>query len=180
MPLDPPLDATPEEIKRALEPLRNGVSLAVHTLGNPFAVGAIIRICHSFLVREIILIGNEPHYEKASMGMHKLEHIVRVDEGDALFEYAGQRPVWALERERCRRSLYGVASFPDDVVLVAGSERFGFPPGFLERCGDVIGIPLYGANNSLPVAVAVGITLSYWASVRYAPGSVVAGPPRSR
>ncbi|RYE94389.1 MAG: TrmH family RNA methyltransferase, partial [Myxococcales bacterium] len=78
MPLDPPLDASPDAIRDALAPLRNGLSVAVVAAGNPFAVGAIIRVAHSFLVRETLLIGTEPHYDKASMGLHHLETIVRL------------------------------------------------------------------------------------------------------
>ena len=173
MPLDPPLDDSVDVIRASLAPLRNRMSVAVVAAGNPFAVGAIIRVAHSFLVRDILLIGTEPHYEKASMGLHHLETIVRLPDTEAFFAHIAGRPLWALERERSRRSLYDVATFPDDVVLAFGSERAGFPPGFLDRCDDVLGIPLYGVNNSLPVAVAAGITLSWWGHRRYAPGTVL-------
>ena len=180
MPLDPPLEEDAREVRAALEPLRSSVSLAVYAAGNPFAVGAIIRVGHSFLVREVILVGSETHYEKASMGMQRLERIVRLGDAGALFDYAGGRPVWALERESSRRSLYAVSAFPPGVILLAGSERFGVPAEVLARCGEVLAIPLYGVNNSLPVTVAVGITLSWWAHLHYAPESLHAGPPRSR
>lgn len=173
MPLDPPLDLSPDEIRAALAPLRNGVSVAVLAAGNPFAVGAIIRVSHSFLVREVLLVGPEPHYEKASMGMQHLEQVRRLPDVEAFFAAVAGRPLWALEREASRRSLYEVRAFPEDVVLVFGSERYGFPEGFLARCDDVLAIPLYGVNNSLPVAVAAGITLSWWGHLRYAPGTVV-------
>ena len=179
MPLDPPLDVGAPEVREVLAPLRSGVSLAVYAAGNPFAVGAIIRVCHSFLVREVLLVGSETHYEKASMGMQRLERVVRLESADALFDHARGRPVWALEREASRRSLYAVSTFPPDVILLAGSERFGVPGEVLARCGDVLAIPLYGVNNSLPVTVAVGITLSWWAQLHYAAGSLHPGPPRS-
>jgi len=173
MPLEPPLEESPEEIKAALRPLRNGVSVAVLAAGNPFAVGAIIRVSHSFLAREVLIVGSEPHYEKASMGMEKLEEVVRLPDVEAFFARVEGRPVWALEREQARRNLYEVGRFPEDVVLAFGSERWGFPGGFLARCDEVLGIPLYGVNNSLPVAVAAGIALSWWGRTRYAPGTVV-------
>lgn len=177
MPLDPPLEETPDEIRAALAPLRNGVSVAVIAAGNPFAVGAIIRVAHSFLVRDVLIVGSEPHYEKASMGMQHLETVVRLDGPEDFFERVRGRPVWALEREFSRRSLYEAKAFPEDVVLVFGSERHGFPPGFLARCDDVLAIPLHGVNNSLPVAVAAGITLAWWGHRRYAPGTVVVPRP---
>jgi tRNA G18 (ribose-2'-O)-methylase SpoU len=173
MPLDPPLEASHAEIRDGLRPLRNGLSIAVLAAGNPFAIGAMIRVAHSFLVREIILVGTDAHYEKASMGMEKLETIVRVPDPEAFFTYLGGRPVFAYEREQARRSYHEVPSYPDDVVLAFGSERFGVPEGFLERCDDVLAIPLYGVNNSLPVAIACGIALAEWARRRYAPGTIV-------
>lgn len=168
-----PLDATPDEVRAVLAPLRASFSVAVFAPENPFAVGAIIRVAHNFLAREIVIVGSEPHYEKASMGMEKYESIVRVPDADALFEHVAGRPVWAFEKDDARRSLYAVARFPDDVVLLLGSERRGIPAEVLARVDDVIGIPLYGVNHSLPLAVAAGIAMNEWARQRFAGGAVV-------
>lgn len=173
MPLDPPLDASTDEIRAALSPLRARASIAVVALGNAFSIGAIIRVAHSYLLREIILVGGEPHYEKASMGMHKLEHVTRVDDEAAFVAHVRGRPVWAFEREHARRSIDAVHDFPDDVVLLFGSERFGLSHALLAQADDVLGIPLYGVNNSLPVAVAAGIALAAWGRHRYRPGAVL-------
>lgn len=177
MPLTPPIDEPVEAIREALLPLRNDVSVAVIAAGNAFAVGAIIRTCHSFLVREVVLVGTETHYEKASMGMHRLETVVRLDDEDAFLAHVEGRPVFALEREPATKSLYDVSRFPPGAVLVFGSERFGVPPRILARADETLAIPIYGVNSSLPVAVAAGITLSWWAHGRYA-NALVAGPAR--
>ena len=63
--------------------------------------------------------------------------------------------------------------FPPEVVLVFGSERFGVPEEVLARADEVVGIPIYGVNNSLPVAVAAGIVMNEWARRRYVDGAVV-------
>lgn len=42
---------------------------------------------HSFRCERIILIGSDPHYEKASMGMEKYERIVRVPDEMAFREH---------------------------------------------------------------------------------------------
>ena len=172
MPLKTPIDATPDEVRRALQPVRHDFSIALFSLGNAFAAGAIIRAAHNFLAREIILIGSEPFYEKASMGMQKYESIVRVDDAAAFFAHARGRPVWALEKEQARRSLYDESPFPRDVVFVFGSERAGLDESFVQRCDDALGIPIYGVNNSLPVALAAGIVMSEWARRRYAHGAI--------
>ena len=167
MALVPPLDATPEEVRALLAPLRNDVSVALHAAGNAFAVGGVIRVAHSFLAREIVLVGDAPHYEKASMGMEKYESIVPVADEAALRVHAAGRPLFAIEKDFARRSLYDVTEFPKNVVFVFGSERFGLTREFCDACDDVIGIPIYGVNHSLPLAVASGIVMNEWAALRH-------------
>lgn len=167
-----PLDADVDEVKEALRPLRNDLTIALHTAENAFAIGAIIRVAHSFLVREIVLIGSDPHYEKASMGMEKYETIVRVPDDDAFFEHIGERPLWAFEKDAATKSIYAIDTFPRDVVLLFGSERFGIPKPLLQRASETIAIPIYGINHSLPLAIAAGIVMNEWARRHYAPGSI--------
>lgn len=173
MALVPPLDATPEEVRALLAPLRSRASIALFAAENAFAVGAVIRVAHSFLFREILLVGTEPHYEKASMGMEKYETIVRVDGEDALLAHVAGRPLWAVEKDHATTSLYDVDRFPDDVVLLFGSERSGIPASLVARAERVIGIPIHGVNHSLPLAVAAGIVMSEHARRRFAGGATI-------
>ena len=173
MGLSPPLGAAPEEVRALLAPLRNDFTVALHAADNAFAVGAIIRVAHSFLAREIVLIGDAPYYEKASMGMEKYESVVRVADDDAFLAHVGTRPLWAVEKDHATTSIHAVTSFPCDVVLLFGSERFGIPESLVRRAEAVIGIPIYGVNHSLPLAVAAGIVMSEWARRRYADGVTV-------
>lgn len=172
MPLVPPLDASPDEVRAALAPLRHDFSVALYAAENPFAVGAVIRVAHNFLAREIVLVGEAPYYEKASMGMEKFETIVRVADDDALLAHVAGRPLWCVEKEHARTSLYAVPRFPPSVVLLFGSERFGIPEPMIRRADEVIAIPIYGVNNSLPLAVASGIVMSEWTRRRYESGAV--------
>lgn len=174
MSLSPPLDSTPEEVRALLAPIRNDFTVALHAADNAFAVGAIIRVAHSFLAREIVVVGDAPYYEKASMGMEKYESIVRVPDDEAFLAHVGARPLWAVEKDDATTSLYAVPSFPRDVVLLFGSERFGVPKALIQRAKAVIGIPIYGVNHSLPLAIAAGIVMSEWARRKYASGAVIA------
>ena len=175
MALVPPLDLPTEEVRSLLEPLRNRLSIAVYNCQNAFAVGAIIRVAHSFLVREILIIGRAPWYAKASMGMQRYETVVSLPDDDSFFRHAAGRPIWSVEKDHATVGLYDVRSYPDDVILVMGSERAGLSATILEHSEAVVGIPMYGVNHSFPVAVAAGIVLSDWARRRYAPGTLVAG-----
>lgn len=170
MPLDPPIALAPRAVADALRPIRNDFSIAVWTPGNAYAVGAIIRVAHNFLAREIFLVGSETFYPKASMGMHKYETVVRVAGEESLLRCVQGRPVWAVERDHARRSIHSVERFPEGVVFVFGSERFGLPPTAVARADEVVAIPVYGINRSLPLAVAAGIVMSEWARRHYVEG----------
>jgi tRNA G18 (ribose-2'-O)-methylase SpoU len=176
MALDPPIDATPEAVREALAPLRNDFSVAVLSPGNAFAVGAIIRVAHSFLAREVIVVGGPKAgdwYPKASMGMHKYETILRVADAAELFRATNGRPLWVVEKDAARRAVQAVERFPPGVVFVLGSERFGVPRDIVDRADEVVGVPIYGVNHSLPVTVAAGIVMHEWAKRRYREGAVV-------
>ena len=162
MALRTPIDESTEEIREALRPLRRDFSVAVVAAGNEFAIGAIIRVAHSFLAREIVLVGCEPHYEKASMGMAKYETIVRLPDEQAFADYVVGRPVFAFERETATQSVYALAAFPPGVVLLFGSERFGLSARLMHSATSVLAIPMHGVNQSFPLAIAAGIAMSEW------------------
>lgn len=166
MALVPPLGFEPDEVRALLAPLRSRMSVAIWNCQNPFAVGAIVRVAHSFLPREIVIVGDAPYYEKASMGMEKYEQIVRLPDLPSFFAHVAGRPIWSIEKDHATVGLYDVERFPDDVVLVLGSERFGLPTEIIAASAVVVGIPMYGVNHSFPVAVAAGIVLSDWARRR--------------
>jgi tRNA G18 (ribose-2'-O)-methylase SpoU len=173
MAIEKPIESSAEAVRSALAPLRNDFSIAVLAPGNPFAIGAIIRVAHSYLAREIMIVGAGTWYEKASMGMHKYETIVRLAHADALLERLEGRPLWAVEKDHARISLDAVVGFPPGVVFAFGSERFGLPEALLAKADEIVGIPLYGVNHSLPVTVAAGIVMHEWARRRYASGVVI-------
>jgi tRNA G18 (ribose-2'-O)-methylase SpoU len=171
--LSPPLEMTPGAVKEALAPLRNDFSVAVFAPGNAFAVGALIRVAHNFLAREVFVVGTETWYPKASMGMEKYETIRRLGSLSELTQACGARPLWAVEKDRARRSIQSVARFPPGVVFVFGSERFGLPDELLAMADEIVGIPTYGVNHSLPVTVAAGIVAHEWARRHYSEGATI-------
>lgn len=166
MALVPPLDATPEEVRTLLGPLRGDFSVALFG-DNPFAVGAIIRTAHNFLAKEIVLVGTGTHYEKASMGMEKYETIVTLPDAAAFVGWVGERPVHAVEKDHATIAIADVEAFPENVVFAFGSEKGGLPREVIDAAAAVVGIPIYGVNHSLPVVVAAGIVMHEWARRHY-------------
>jgi tRNA G18 (ribose-2'-O)-methylase SpoU len=174
----PPLGMAPEQVRAELDRIRHPVRIAVRRAKNPFNVGAIIRTAHSFLVREIVLIGVEPWYERAAMGMHRYEHIVQM-QSEAEFVARAKERGWflcALEKDDAQVGLWD-ARLPEDAVIVVGNEEEGVGAEILAAADEVIGIPMFGINHSYPMTVAAGIALAEWARRRYAgEGRVVVTP----
>lgn len=158
----PPFGLSTEAIKDELKPLRNDFSIAVCRAKNPFNVGSIIRVSHSFLVREIFLIGTEPYYERASMGMQKYETLIECPDEASFLEATRGRPLIGVERDHARTTIWE-AEMPRDLVFVFGSENEGVPQVLLDACSEIVAIPMYGINHSYPVAIAAGMVLCEWA-----------------
>jgi tRNA G18 (ribose-2'-O)-methylase SpoU len=163
-----PFDMPLEEIRRSLDGLRSPLRIAIMRARNPFNVGAIIRVAHSFLVREIVLIGTEPYYQRASMGMERFEHVVTVPTEaaflDRVREHGGKLVVF--EKEAAKTNLWQTP-LPDDCTMVFGSEVEGVSEAILAKADLVVAIPMYGINHSFPVTVAAGIGMAEWTRQHY-------------
>jgi tRNA(Leu) C34 or U34 (ribose-2'-O)-methylase TrmL len=151
------------EVRASLETLRRPLRIAILRFRNPFNVGAIIRVAHSFLVQEILLVGDEPYYERAAMGMQRYENLIKLADENALVAWARERklPLIAFEREHARVDLWR-AELPEACVMVFGSETSGVSEQLLAEVDDIVAIPMYGINNSFPVTVAAGIAMAEW------------------
>jgi tRNA G18 (ribose-2'-O)-methylase SpoU len=175
-PFDMPLD----EIRRELDRLRTPLRIAIQRSKNPFNVGAIIRVAHSFMVREIVLIGEEPYYERASMGMEKYENITRMADEESFVAHARAQGWNLVAIEKDHPQAHGLwdYAFPDaGCVMVFGSENQGLSPVILAEASAVVAIPMFGINHSYPVSVAAGIAMAEW-SRRYWSGSRLVTVPR--
>jgi tRNA G18 (ribose-2'-O)-methylase SpoU len=158
-----PFEMPVDEIRASLEKLRRPLSVAVLRARNPFNVGAIIRVAHSFLVREIVLVGDERYYERGAMGLDRYENIVALATDADLVAYAHTRgrKLVVFEKDAAKVDLWH-AELPEDCVMVFGSESHGVSEELIRAADLVVGIPMYGINHSFPVTVAAGIAMAEW------------------
>lgn len=170
----PPLRMPRSEVRDELDRIRHPFRIAVDRAKNPFNIGAIIRTAHSFLAKEIILIGTEPWYERAAMGMQRYENIVEIPSVDAFLERAESEgwPLVAFEKDESNVGLWD-CELPDDAVLVFGNEDTGVSERVMDAAEQVVGIPMYGINHSYPISIAAGIAMAEWARRRYQGGRIV-------
>ena len=174
----PPFDMPRSEIRETLDTIRHPFRVAIDRAKNPFNIGSIIRTAHSFLAREIILMGSEPWYARAAMGMQRYENIVELPTTEAFIEMAQAAawPIIAFEKDASNVGLWE-ADMPDNAVLVFGNEDDGCAPALLEAAHQVVAIPMYGINHSYPIAVSAGIGMAEWARRRYQHGHLVVPDP---
>lgn len=173
----PPFEMSRAEMREELDRIRHPMRVAVVRAKNPFNVGTIIRTAHSFLAKEILLIGTEPWYERAAMGMQRYENIVEIPSEEAFLEMARARalPLVAFEKEQANVGLWE-AKLPEDAVLVFGNEEQGLSQEIQRAAIEVVSIPMFGINHSYPVTVAAGIAMAEWARRYYAGGRVITTP----
>ena len=162
-----------DEIKDELNRLRHPFRIAIMRAKNGFNIGAIVRAAHSFLAREIILVGSEPWYERAAMGMQKYENIVELPDEAAFLERAAQEnwKIVVFEKDVATSGLWS-ADIPEDAVLVFGNEDVGVSDEVVKAAHSVVGIPMYGINHSYPITIAAGIGMAEWARRYYEKGRV--------
>ena len=165
----PPFDGSLDEIRDELDKIRHPFRIAIRRSKNPFNVGAIIRTAHSFVAKEILLIGDEDWYRRAAMGMQRYENVIEIADEAAFVAHARSQRWFISALEKDHEAPVGIwdAALPEDGVIVVGNEDEGVGATILDAADEVIAIPMYGINHSYPMTVAAGIAMAEWARRRY-------------
>jgi len=162
------------EIKDVLNEIRHPVDVAVYGVGNYFNISGIIRTSHSFLVHNIYLIDvetpKEPYYGKGSMGSCKYENItLQTSEEFLQMINEEHRNLVSFERRPgvLQPKTIWSYKYPENPILLFGSETHGVPDNILQVSIDTVCIPMYGLTNDLNVSVAAGIAISDFVRKHY-------------
>jgi len=137
-----------------------GMRAYLEDIRSPFNVGSMFRTADALGLAEILLSGfsadpAHPRAQRSAMGSTSLVawHRVGLDGIEGLGE------IFALE---LRGDPIDSFEFPEQGVVVLGSEELGVSPEALARCTRRVSIPMLGAKGSLNVGVAFGIMLDAW------------------
>lgn len=156
-------DFTKEDIKETLNEIRNPFDVAVWGSSNYFNAGAIVRTCHTFLVRNIFLIDCPAMYERASMGCEKYENIIKTTMEQFIHCGMGKRNIVAMERrpDLITENLVNF-KWPENPILLFGCEKTGIPNELLNISKCIVSIPQYGIHNDMNLSTAAGIAIYDW------------------
>jgi len=166
----PSFDLPVDEIRRSLAGLRRPLSIAILRARNPFNVGAIIRVAHSFLAREILLIRQRALLPARFDGDGALrEHRQhRHRRGVPGARARARQKLVVFEKDEAKVNLWR-AELPEDCVMVFASEVSGVSPRQSSPPRSGVSHPDVRINHSFPVTVAAGIAMAEWTR-RFHPG----------
>lgn len=160
---------TLEEINETLNELRRPVEVAVWSSENYYNFSAIIRTSHNFLVSKIWGIDlrdpehpyGKPFYKKAAMTALKWEKKnIFLRSSEEFLEETKDRNIIACERRESldTEDIRGF-KYPDNPILLFGSEKFGVPDHLLKRANHIVSIPVGAFVTDHNISVAAGIFL---------------------
>jgi TrmH family RNA methyltransferase len=138
--------------------------VALHTVGNPGNVGAIVRTASAAGAGGVILIGPsadpyDPVAVKASMGALFTVPVATAESAAEFLAWAVGRGVCvAATSARAGTSCWD-ATLRLPLALLLGSEGAGLPDDVLAAADVQIAIPMTGTAESLNLAVAAGVLL---------------------
>lgn len=134
-----------------------------------FNVGSIFRTCDGAGVRKIYLIGITPTPEhikikKTALGAENyVEWEYRSDLNSVIDELKNDNfKIYSVEQYKNSID-YRKLQKPEKSVFIFGNEISGVNPETMEKCDEVLEIPMHGRKNSLNVATTVGIILYHFA-----------------
>ena len=153
------------------------ITVIAHNIRSTHNVGAIFRTAEGFGISKIILSGYTPYPKlpKDSRLPHIAEKLTKQISKTALdaekivpFEYIEQPPLDMLKNDGYRivaleqaPNSITLSSYnpPEKIALLLGEEVEGITAELLEKCEDIIEIPMVGKKESYNVSVATGIAL---------------------
>ncbi|MFZ1730650.1 MAG: RNA methyltransferase [Bacteroidota bacterium] len=158
-----------EEIERtALEEMpakkRHPLVIVVDNVRSLYNVGSIFRSCDGALVEKLYLCGFSPYPPRKEISKTALsatesvpwEYVYDVCEVLSRMKAEGWR-VAALEHTTQSVSCFDLTSEHFPLAIVVGNEVAGVSDEALAMCDLAIEIPMFGAKQSLNVAVATGV-----------------------
>ncbi len=143
---------------------RHPVVIVVDNVRSLYNVGSIFRSCDGALVEKLYLCGFSPYPPRKEISKTALsatesvpwEYVYDVCEAIGRLKAEGWR-IAALEHTTDSISCFDLAAEHFPLAIVVGNEVAGVTDEALALCDFAIEIPMYGAKQSLNVAVATGV-----------------------
>ena len=139
--------------------------MVLDNLRSAFNVGSIFRTADTARLQRIVTCGYtahppHPRLDKTALGTVDYvdtEHVESTMAAVAHLQAQGVS-VWALETTSASRR-YTEVAYPRPVALVLGNEALGVERDVLDRCDELLEVPVFGYKNSLNVACTAAVVV---------------------
>ena len=142
---------------------KNRLYIVLDNLRSAFNVGAIFRLSDAMRVSGLFLCGYTafpPHLKLQKTSLGTIEYVPwrRFEFTEDAVHFLKEQgiAVWAAETTSMSKP-YSKMSYPSELGLVFGNEALGVSREVLEKCDDLVEIPLFGFKNSLNVATSCAV-----------------------
>lgn len=147
------------------------ICLLLHNIRSIHNVGSIFRTSDAARVSRIYLSGYTPlpidrfgrirqDISKVALGAEKTVDWEYVKDINRFIRKMKNEKVKIIGVEQDKRSIdFRKLDNINKVLIILGEEVNGIPKNILDKCDEIIEIPMYGKKESLNVAVTAGIIL---------------------
>lgn len=140
-----------------------GLWVGLDAVADPGNLGTIMRTADAVAARGIILVDNctdpyDPAALRGSMGAVFDLKLIKTTT-PALLAWKKERGVPVYGTSDSASQNYQEVAYPQDMLLLMGSEREGLHPGLVAATDSMVAIPMAGKSDSLNLAVATAVAL---------------------
>ena len=152
------------------------LKVILYNIRSTYNVGAILRTCDGLGIDVVIFTGYTPFidkglpHEQAKLlkQIHKTalgaEEIIKWRRIDDIFSAitdcrSDGLKILALEQGKASQNLAEPHIFDENIALILGEEVHGIPDEVIQKCDQLLEIPMCGQKESFNVSVATAIAL---------------------
>jgi len=150
-----------EDIKHVLDARRNALHIAVENLERDFNMGTIVRTANAFNAEAVHVVGRKQWNKRGAMATDLYMNVYYHRTIDEFLSAVNGRSVIGIDNIKGSVPLHGF-HFPEQSVLVFGSEANGLSQEMIDSCRSVVEIEQFGSTRSVNVGVAAGIAMYAW------------------
>lgn len=141
----------------------DGIWIALYQVADPGNLGTILRTLDGMGGMGAILLDHctdpyDPSAIRASMGTIFSKKIVKMKTTDFI-NWSKNNHHRLIGTSDAAENDFRSYHYPNDAILVMGSEREGIPTDLAKACDSIVSIPMAGSADSLNLAVASSIIL---------------------
>ena len=133
---------------------------------SPENVGSLMRLVDNVGGKELFLLDDEIPKRLSSVrktaGLSFANIRLNAVSAESFFDKLAEGySVVAIETSENSKNIFEV-ELPHEIVFLLGSESHGLPDDLLEKCHQVVHIPMTGKCKSMNVSHALAVTLFEW------------------